>query len=169
MLTIDQIQEVLRQRGLWKPRLVLEPFELLSEYAPPGSLERIACYRLIDPNFRRVLDAVRRDWIPIAVIDNELLADASPRLFELFLGASGYFSQPAAFDEDLLTQFHRFALDFYQGYQVREQSFAMEGKVLVVRGEAFSGSGSDIRTQLFETRAAEGKRVTFRVLEGERE
>jgi hypothetical protein len=165
MLTVDQVKDELRQRGLWKHKLVLEPFELLIEYAPPGALDEIACYCLIDPSASRVLDAVRRDWIPVAVIDNELLVDASPRLFELLLRASGFFSQPAAFNEDLLTQFHRFALDFYDGYQVREKSFVMEGNALVVRGKAYSGAGEDIVTHQFETRAAEGQKVKFCLLE----
>jgi hypothetical protein len=169
MLTVEQIIDELRERGLWKHKLVLEPFELLSEYAPPGALDGIACYRLIDPSASRVLDAIRRDWIPVAVIDNELLVDASPRMFELFLRASGFFAQPAAFDEDLLTQFHRFAFDFYDSYQVREKSFVMEGEVLVVRGKAYSGAGEDIVAHQFETRAAEGKRVSFHVLAGEGE
>jgi hypothetical protein len=169
MLTVDQIKVELRQRGLWKSKLVLEPFDLLIEFAPPGALDGIACYRLIDPHAYRVLDAVKRDWIPVAVIDNELLTDASPRMFELFLSASGFFTQPAAFGEDLLIQFHRFAFDLYDGYRVREKSFVMEGKVLVVRGKAFSGAGEDIITRLFETRAAKGKRVKFHVLEEEGE
>jgi hypothetical protein len=75
------------------------------------------------------------------------------------LAATRYFDRPTELRDQLLLQLHRFALDFYQGYQVREQSFELRGGELFIGGEASLGE----RQTRFETRAARGRpvRITF--------
>ncbi len=66
-----------------------------------------------------------------------------------------------AFNELLLEQFHRFCLDFYQGYQIRETSFAFVEDQLIIQGYAYDGNSPGARRFPFTTLARQEQPVQF--------
>jgi hypothetical protein len=128
----------LRAAGLWRDGLALEPFQWLAALAPPGAVDRVRAYRLIDTGAAQPRGEGWRNWQPLLLTD-ELAVGPSPDLLRALLLASGFFEAPQDYGHQLLLQFHRFAVDFYDGYQVREDEFEAGGGELVVRGKAYRG------------------------------
>lgn len=157
----DELEEKLAAAGRWRAGLQLEAWEWLAELAPPGALDDVAAYRLIDPDYVPERDAAGRDWTPVLDLGGTVLVDPSTQMLDQLLAGSGYFEQPSAFGEMLLLQFHRFALDFYEGYQVRETSFTIDNGELVIRGDAFRGGGRGVQPATFETRAGRDRPTRF--------
>lgn len=158
-MSLEAVQQTLEAKGIWNDRLELEPFEWLTEQGPTEALMRLEAYRLIRPRSRRELDKRSRNWQPILAVGGEVMIDPSPEMFGRMLAESGYFEQPEAFGQLLLLQFHRFALDYYQDYQVRETDIQSEGETLVVRGQAHRGR----LEESFTTRANTDGTVIFKV------
>lgn len=160
-MSVDRIQEILKQQGIWHDHLKLVPFEWLTEWAPAGALDQLEAYRLVDPQVRRRLDKSTRNWRPVLAVGDQVMIDPSPAMYRLILTSSGYFHQPENFDEDVLLQFHRFSFDFYQGYKVRETDFLFEGDALIVRGKAYRG----LSESSFTTEARSDGMVNFKINE----
>jgi hypothetical protein len=128
----------LRAAGLWRDGLALEPFQWLDSLAPTGALDRVRAYRLIDTEAAPPRGEGWRNWQPL-LIGDDLAVGPSPEMLRSLLRASGFFDAPQDYGHQLLLQFHRFALDFYDGYQVREDAFEAGNGQLVVRGRAYRG------------------------------
>ena len=165
MISEDIVIERLEELGFKKTGMVLESIEWLAAQAPAGALNALTAYRLIDPSHTPVRDQAGRNWIPVLVAGDDLLVDASPAMLDLLLAGSGYFDQPEAFGDLLLTQFHRLALDFYQGYQVREQSFEYQDGELVIQGNASRGAGHGLTEWLFKTTIRRNQPAQFELEE----
>jgi hypothetical protein len=154
-------QQKLMTMNEWQPGLSLEPYELLDNLAPPGALDHITTFMLTDQQHTYARDRQSRSWRPLLVIKDELWLDPSPALLDQLLAAAGYFEQPDAFGDDLLLQFHRFALDFYQGYQVREEQFSYADGELTIQGIATRGAGHALEQFTFTTRVSPHHPATF--------
>lgn len=157
----SEVRAKLEAIGRWRDGLELEPFEWLTALAPEGALDGIAAYRLIDPDYTPARDAQGRGWTPVADLGDAVLVDPSPAMFDGLLRRAGYFDHPEAFKNPILMQFHRFALDYYDGCQVREESFSYAAGVLTVQGHAFRGAGPNMVTTTFETVARRDKPAAF--------
>jgi len=158
----SEVRAKLKATGRWREGMDLEPFGWLTELAPPGALDGIEAYRLIDRDHTPTRDLDDRNWTPVLSDGSELLVDASPAMFDALLRSAGYFEQPEAYGNQLLLQFHRFALDFYEDYQVREKSFGQDGGVLKVRGEASRGGGQEMELTTFQTVARKDRPAVFK-------
>ncbi len=156
------VRKKLEAMGRWSGGHTLEPFEWLVMMAPPGALDGVEAYRLIDGDYRPARDTQGRDWTPVLDVGDQVLVDASPELLDALLRQTGYFDQPEAFGNLVLLQFHRFALYYYDGYQVREQSFDYVDGKLTIRGDAFRGAGRNARETAFETVASRDEPARFR-------
>jgi hypothetical protein len=159
-------KEIIRRlKGLeqWGPALRLEPFELLVNQAPAGALDDVHPYMLTDDEYRPARNAPGRPWRPLLVAGDDLLLDPSTEMLDRFLDASGYWRQPDAFGDQLLLQFHRFALDFYRGYQVREGQFERSPDHLTIRGQATRGGPSSLSSVTFVTRVGRQEPAAFTV------
>jgi hypothetical protein len=141
----------------------LERFTWLAGEGPPGAVDGLAAYRLIDTAARPARDTAGRDWTPVLAADDTVLIDPSPALWDRLLAAAGYFERPQAFGSGLLFQMHRFALDYYQGCQVRESALSIAEEELIVRGSAYRGAGAEIENGAFETRAGRSRPAVFAV------
>jgi hypothetical protein len=125
-----------RAAGLWRDGLALEPFQWLTSHAPPGAVDHVRAYRLIDTGAAQPRGEGWRNWQPLLLAD-ELAVGPSPEMLHELLLSSGFFAAPQDYGHQLLLQFHRFALDFYDGFQVREEEFEPGPDELVVRGRAY--------------------------------
>jgi hypothetical protein len=157
------IERRLKEMGQWQPGLRLEPFELLANQAPDGALASVQPYMLVDDNHTPARDAPGRPWRPVLVTGDDLLLDPTPVMLDRLLAAAGYWEQPDAFGDKLLLQFHRFALDFYEGYQVREEQFERQPDRLIIRGQATKGSPRNLESYTFETQAGRQQPAEFTV------
>jgi len=160
----ERLTKELEAMGLWEPGMRLEPIEWFVNQSPPGALEGLAAYRLFDPAATPVRDRADRPWTPVLDLGTHVVVGPSAEMLTALLDGSGYFDQPGAFGTQLLTQFHRLAMDFYDGYEVREDGFAHEGGELVVTGEATRGGGDEIEVVRFETRVRRGQPARFAVV-----
>lgn len=139
-------QRRLHAAGVWREGLALEPFEWLESLAPSGALENVQAFRLIETDSLPPRDEGWRDWAPV-LVGQDVLVGPSPEMFRRLLLTSGYFEHDSGFSDQLLLQFHRFALDLFDGYEVREQSFDRSEASLIVRGQAFrAGREGTFRT-----------------------
>jgi hypothetical protein len=162
-----KVRAKLEELGRWTTGSKLEPWELLVQQAPAKALDAIETYRLIDADATPARDSAARNWTPVAVLDGEVLIDPSPEMFDGFLRSVGYFDAPDKFGEQLLLQFHRFSLDFYEGFRVREEAFDFADGALTVRGMASRGAGRQASAQPFETIATRKGHATFVVQESD--
>jgi hypothetical protein len=110
-------------------------------------------------------DRAGRNWRPVVVCGEQLLLNPSPEMFAQMLACIDYFHSPTAFNQTLIFQLHRLALDFYQGYQVREDELVREGDRLTIRGQAYRGAGHNIQELTFETQVKSGYSARFDVSE----
>jgi hypothetical protein len=147
----EDLARKLRAAGIETRGVKLEPWQWLVNLGPPGALDGISAYRLVDAGATPARDAPGRNWRPLLELEDEVLVGPDPQILDELLKRSGYFDRPEAFGDMLLLQFHRFALDFYLGYQVREKSFDRQGGGLVVRGDASRGAGEELEVVAFET------------------
>lgn len=88
-------------------------------------------------------------------------------MYTQFLDKTDYFNRPGEFADDLVFPMHRFAFDFYDGCQVREENLAFDEVEVVVSGFATRGAASSINRVPFETRVKQGHLSRF--LPGETE
>lgn len=165
MLSVNAVRDQLQELGFMAPGTVLEPIEWIESMAPAGALDDLAAYQLIDPSYTPVRDRAARGWIPVLAAGDDILVDVSPEMFDRMLAGCGYFDQPEAFGKPLLTQFHRLALDYYQGYQVREQEIEFVEGQLIISGSATQGAGHSLREYLFKTTAGRNQAAQFEVEE----
>lgn len=156
-----QIVAALRARDAWRSHYELEPFEWLEEMAPAGALAPLDAYRVIDPHYRKPRNGGGRNWEPLLIVDDQLHLGADPEMLVAMLDAIDYFERPEAFQNLLLLQLHRFALDFFQGYQVREETFERKADRLTIRGSA----GRARREYRFETVVTRDGEIDFSVAE----
>jgi hypothetical protein len=163
MMSKRDIERRLRDLGQWQSGLRLEPFELLANQSPPGALAGVQPYMLVNDNYTPARDAPGRPWRPVLVTGDDLLLDPTPAMLDRFLAAAGYWEQPEAFGDTLLLQFHRFALDFYQGYQVREEQFERQPGRLIIRGQATKGVPRNLEGYTFETQVGRHEPANFTV------
>jgi hypothetical protein len=163
MMNLTELQQRLRTLQLWGPGMQLEPFDWLTEAGPDGALAGAEAYRLIDTHWRPARDATGRDWKPVLVVGEDVLVDASPAMFDRLLAVTGYFDRPEAFDDMLVFQFHRFALDFYQGYTVREESRTDQTGGVTIHGTAHKGTGHWATAVPFATHARRDQTGNFKV------
>lgn len=129
-------QSRLEAAGIWRADLEITPFGWLETLAPPAALENLHAFRLIDTESTPPRGHGWRNWQPVLIGDDDILMGPSPAMLHRILLTVGYFDRPAEFGQQLLLQFHRFALDFYDGHQVREQSFETDDGTLIVEGVA---------------------------------
>lgn len=162
-MDIEKIQKKLAEMGFRPRRYKLEPFELLTEFGPAGAFDSVGCYELVDKEYHREFDVVSRDWRPVLVIGDEVLVGPSPEMLTRLLAAAGYFDRAEEFDEDLVFQLHGFSLDFYDDYEVREESLERGENEVTIRGSAFTGGGWEARSVPFVTRVVRGREAEFTV------
>ena len=162
-MTEAEIIQRLEASGDWRSGLRLAPYELLLGQAPEGALREIQTLMLVDEQRVPARGTTGRAWRPLLVIGSELLLDPDPRLLDRLLAAAGYWERPEAYGDPLLLQFHRFALDFYDGYQVREESFTRAADQLVVTGVATRGNLRDLQRFTYETRVGREDPAVFHV------
>lgn len=162
-MTDQEVERRLKEMGLWKGKLTLEPFDLLTDFAPTGRLDKLATYRLVDDSLRPQRDRVSRNWQPVVVCEDKLLHSPSPEMFAHMLACIDYFQSPKDFDQLLIFQLHRLALDHYQGYQVREDELALDMDRLTIHGWAYRGAGHNIQNLTFETRVTTDYSARFSV------
>jgi len=160
-MTIEAVQKMLEEMGIWNRKYSLEAWNFWEELGPKGAFDEIACFTLTNPRHRRAFDASDRNWRPVFVTGNELLIDPSPEMFTLFLSKTRYFEWPGEFADDLVFQMHRFAFDFFEGYKVREKELDIKRGELFVSGYASRGVGSSAKRFAFETRAKPGQLSEF--------
>lgn len=160
-MKVQEIQERLAGMGFQPDRYALEPFGFRTRYGPPGALDAIRCYRLIDKKYHRQFDVVSRDWEPVLVLEDAVLTGPSPEMFTRLLEAGGYFDRAEGFKDTLVFQLHRFALDFYDGYEVREEALERGEDEVTVRGRATRGTGMMAQSAPFATRVIRGKTAEF--------
>lgn len=162
-MTEAQIILKLQASGVWRPGLHLEPFELLPGQAPDGALQGLQTLMLVDEQYQPTRGSMGRGWRPLLIVADALYLDPSPRMLDQLLAAAGYWENPEAYGDMLLLQFHRFALDFFEGYQVREEQFARMSAALLVTGEASRGSLYDLQRFTYETRVGREEPAVFSV------
>jgi hypothetical protein len=160
-MTIDEVQELLEGMGIWDRNSALEEWEFWEELGPDNAFGEISCFTLTNIRHSRSFDTNDRAWRPVFVTADELLIDPSPEMFNQFLDKTDYFDRPGEFADDLIFQMHRFAFDFYDGYQVREEDLDFDEDELVVSGFATRGAGSSISRVPFETRVKPGHLSRF--------
>lgn len=159
----EAVQKYLKQQKKWRPGMVLEPFAWLHDYGPSEALANISAYRLIDPNWRPARGEHERNWQPVLAIGERVMVGASPEMLSELLAAARYFERPQQFQNLLLIQFHRFALDFYQGYELREQNITYQDGILTYSGQATSGPDHEPNSQPFTTTAQPNQPAKFTV------
>jgi hypothetical protein len=82
-------------------------------------------------------------------------------MFGRLLAAVSYFDRAEEFEDELVFQLHRFALDFYGGYRVREQNLERDENGVIIRGVATAGGGRKAQSAPFSTTAVRGRGVEF--------
>ena len=150
-MTKTELENKLRRLKHWRPDLSLEPFEWLTEDGPPEAFAPVSAFMLVDPAAEAPRGAAARNWEPVLAVGEAVYVGAAPALLGALLAATRYFAQPEAFSADLVFQMHRFALDFYDGCQVREEQLTAGRDELVVRGQAYRGAAGQLEAVPFET------------------
>ena len=156
-----EVENWLKLHSYWHQGVFLERWDWLTQYAPPGALDNVKAYAL---NFARQQVArgqASRDWEPVLSLGATILVGPSPEMLTQLLAAAHYFDNPAGFNELLLEQFHRFCLDFYQEYQIRETTFKFVEDQLIIQGYAYDGDSPGARRFPFTTLARQGQPVQF--------
>ncbi len=162
-MTVAELRKELKKLSHWRTGLVLEPFDWLVDFGPADALTGLSAYRLIDPDWQPARGEHGRNWQPVLAVGEKVLVGASPEMLTELLAAAGYFERPQQFQNLLLLQFHRFALDFYQGYEVREQNITYQDGTLTYTGQATSGSDHEPNSQPFTTTVRPNKPAQFTV------
>ncbi|MBP8000923.1 MAG: hypothetical protein V9G20_14670 [Candidatus Promineifilaceae bacterium] len=162
-MTVTELKNKLKTSGQWRTGLVLEPFDWLQGFGPADALTGVVAYRLIDPNWRPARGEGGRNWEPVLSVKQEVWVGASREMLAQLLAAADYFDRPSEFQNLLLLQLHRFALDFYQGYELRENNFVYANDQLTITGEATTGSDDNLVTHPFTTIARRDGPVQFTI------
>ncbi len=156
-----EVENWLKLHSYWHQGVFLEKWDWLTELGPSGALDDVEAYALNVAHEQAPRGQASRDWEPVLSLGATTLVGPSPGMLTQLLAAAHYFDNPSSFDELLLEQFHRFCLDFYQGYQIREHSFEFSGEQLIIQGYAYSGDGPGSRRFPFTTLARQGQPVQF--------
>ena len=141
----EEVAKRLKKQGYKPRRYRLEPFELLIEDAPEGALDDLDCYRLVEKGHKPARDAPYGPWLPVIVIDLDVLVGPSPDLLARALSTAGYWERPEAFTEEILDQLHEFSLEGFGGWSLTRESSALNDRELVIRGSAY---GPDVSLPL---------------------
>ena len=160
-MTVAELKQKLKGAGHWRKGLVLEPFDWLVDFGPADALTGVAAYRLIDPDWRPQRGEIGRNWEPVLAVNGAVWVGASTEMLGELFAAAHYFDRPTAFQNLLLLQFHRFSLDFYQGYELREDNFVYASDQLTITGTATSGDYDDLIAHRFTTIARRDQPVQF--------
>lgn len=161
-MTKEDMDRELARLGFPGERWSAEPFELLAEDAPPGALDDIRCFRLIDKQHEPARDRPTVVWRPAAVVGKKVLVGPSPELFGALLAAAAVFDQPSAFSDMLLLQMHGFALDGHDGHELDTGALTRQPDALVIKG-TISPSPAGVGGGQYETTAPRKGPVQFRV------
>ena len=160
-MTVAELKQKLKESGHWRAGLVLEPFDWLVDFGPADALTDVAAYRLIDPEWRPQRGENGRNWEPVLAVNEAVWVGASTEMLKELLAAAAYFDRPTTFQNLLLLQFHRFSLDFYDGYEIRESNFVYANDQLTITGTATSGDLDDLIAHPFTTTARRDQPVEF--------
>ncbi len=162
-MTIQALQARLQQMKIWHSGMELEPYDWLTTAGPPDAFDAFAAYRLIDRSQKPARGAGGRTWEPVLTVADALWVGPSLEMLENLFAAARYFDRPHTFDEQLLTQFHRFALDYFQGYQVREEQFVYTDGLLTITGYAVRRQERDSQRFDFTTQVRRHEPAQFDV------
>ncbi len=162
-MTIQVLQTRLQQMKIWHSGLKLEPYDWLTTAGPSDALADFEAYRLIDSTQKPARGAEGRNWEPVLSVADTLLIGPSLEMLEKLFAAAHYFDRPQTFNDQLLTQFHRFALDYFQGYQVREEQFVYTDGLLTVTGYAVRRRERDSQRFDFTTQVRRHEPAQFDV------
>ena len=155
------VENWLKLHHHWQFGAFLERWEWLAQFGPPGVLDQVEAYALHLGRKHLARDQTDRQWKAVLRIGKTVLVGPAPEMLAQLLAAAHYFDNPAGFNELLLEQFHRFCLDFYQGYQLREDAFAFDGEQLIISGYAYDGDSPGARRFPFTTLARREQPVQF--------
>lgn len=160
-MTDTEIQTRLAQLRRWQPGMTLEPFEWLTEDGPLGAFDELKAYQLLNAPASAPRGAAWQAVTPVLVIGPEVLVGPGPALLDEVVRRANVFARSAAFSDDLLFQMHRFALESYEGCQVREEQVLRGAQQFTIRGQAYRGAGARLEALPFETHVHADAPATF--------
>ncbi len=153
----SMIWRELEKQGVAQANHRLEPWRILTERGAEGAFEKLSFYVVHDKNFHHRPGGPIRSWRPVVVIGPEVLLGPSKTMLSRILETCGFYEQPQAFQDPLLSQLHNFSLEFLGGWALRVKQIERSAGQLKISGQAQAAR----QRQEFVTLAVKGQALSF--------